>query len=1741
MADNDFVFRVVGDQASINALRRQIESQLSKSSVNLSVKGLDKLQFNSNDLRNASGGLAQLSGSFNDVAKSQSRVVETTNAVSNSMKQQSRDTKQAAKDQEVLSERIGQTTRRLVAYLVPAASIFQITRGLGAARQSITQIDAELNKLTQILDGNRDASSQAGSEALKLAEKYGQSGLEILKTTNILAQAGSKFGGNAKTLINVTDQLTRTKLAATFGEVEETTQGLIAALSQFNLSAADTNRILDVTNELSKKYSVESRDLFEAVRSGGAAFALTGGNIEDFNSVVTGLIEKTKLGASVVGTGINTIALRSLRPEAIKYVEDITAGVGGIRDQNGALLSLVDQWRQLAKATQGYTQEQLGPLIETLAGIRQGKLFVPLLDLFRSGQIDQIFDTARTSAGSFNKDTAIGLERIDVQLGSVGARFDQVFKSFAEDQGIRRLFSDFATLAKSLASVLEVLQPVIPLLARLAAIRLGIGLVRGIPTFVQGLRNIKNVTEDLTRPGGLSDLLNGKGRGGRTATRGLSNVTQQIPRGSSQSTLLVRQDSKDQAILQSNTTALQQQTAAVKAWTSATGNIPRGMNAWTSAVVSRQAINPRNISGRVSSLVVQQSIDRTRSNAINSLQRFDQNRIAERQQLAAQGEVARQARFANLFARPSSVPFGPITRSQFSRQGLATENEIQQDVRQRQVRQDINRQFATFSGLFGSRKPAGPENVSGFAGAFNNIGFRNERISGRASSVSVRLTQGEAQQRLLNAQVATRTQAALQQNILDLQIPKAKLIKNTNDLSNQLLKNRLVLQRTGLSETEINRSLEKLNKDLLDQSIQLARLEAAEAKLIARYNQASTAPSPATQQTPVTVATGGRIGRLGQRLSGLGGKAFRGAAPFAGDIAGIVTFAVAEQIAASQESQIHDIIVSGKPARDLQEVLRKNRSATIKSSAARGGGFGALGGASLGAQIGLAGGPLGAAIGGGVGLLVGAGLGLAGGGLSGKASVANKQIEELLEQSNSFGIGKEGTPLIANAIRQIQDRAGLNSAFDTSGTFIGGTLNGGQAFDLSSEIRKSFQGGGGEQALSAIRTRALQIAGTSKFEGDVPGAVRTQLINELGANIQEYSKSIGQNISKTEAYAQAQAYVTEGLRELDGINGELVDANKKYTSALTLQATELDKVRLSISNLGDNFTLAANRTRQLTGDINLRTGQRDIRTQGQSQLVSGLLNGRQAVQIPQQAANVITQSFLKVVRNTPRNGAGLQDRIDRFATGTFNAREREELFDAAQLSNFTQDLGKEMSARLSQVIVGPRNTANVSQAAREILRSASQGLNLRTEAGANEFARIKDAVDKIAKENPENFNSLIGEFFGNYDQTILDRFNATISDAQSRINELAVTASQYRDVQERLVQIESQAFSSSLGRAREGFRLGAGSDEIRAGIGGVISAAGPLPNLQQLSTDVLDAQRRLAGFAGQATPEAQQAQNALDQANQNYTNAVTKTQNVLQAFRARLEETTKQLSSLIDAQRTAGGQTFGQVNESRFNLGLVQSMGGGILGDLRKLGVSSTDQLSQLNPKQLQAFQNRASSFAGTDVFVNALRGSESLRGTLLPGGGGQSTGNALDLLQVLAGGSNLGRAGLGSTNTKVEELLQSQKADFSAILEAERNQLSSLSTINLSVLAVKDLIEKRLPELKTDQTTGITGPAKSVVEFQGNLNVTGIEGVGKDVATKAVVSFMMEQFAKQLDRSDPTQDTLATKIQAAIKQINSN
>ena len=114
-------------------------------------------------------------------------------------------------------------------------------------------------------------------------------------------------------------------------------------------------------------------------------------------------------------------------------------------------------------------------IAQSVSGLRQIDKFLPILREFP--RITELLEVADDAVGSVSKDAEQGLENLFVKITQVQGRFQVLFREITETETFGLIADTALKLANSLANVLDILKPLIPVFATIGAVKLGSGLL----------------------------------------------------------------------------------------------------------------------------------------------------------------------------------------------------------------------------------------------------------------------------------------------------------------------------------------------------------------------------------------------------------------------------------------------------------------------------------------------------------------------------------------------------------------------------------------------------------------------------------------------------------------------------------------------------------------------------------------------------------------------------------------------------------------------------------------------------------------------------------------------------------------------------------------------------------------------------------------------------------------------------------------------------------------------------------------------------------------------------------------------------------------------------------------------------------------------------------------------------------------------------------------------------------------
>ena len=197
-------------------------------------------------------------------------------------------------------------------------------------------------EIARIMEDETFVFKNFRDELLELGIAYGQT-FDIVQDIAVKwAQAG----------YNAADTLELTKtalLALNTAELDATyaTQGLIAIMAQWQLTAEELLPVLDKINKTADDYAVSSQDIIDGLNRTGAAAKNMNLSLEETIALITVMRESSGRIGKEIGNALNTLLVYTQRASTINIMEQM--GIKVFADEaKTQFISVMDIWAQMA-------------------------------------------------------------------------------------------------------------------------------------------------------------------------------------------------------------------------------------------------------------------------------------------------------------------------------------------------------------------------------------------------------------------------------------------------------------------------------------------------------------------------------------------------------------------------------------------------------------------------------------------------------------------------------------------------------------------------------------------------------------------------------------------------------------------------------------------------------------------------------------------------------------------------------------------------------------------------------------------------------------------------------------------------------------------------------------------------------------------------------------------------------------------------------------------------------------------------------------------------------------------------------------------------------------------------------------------------------------------------------------------------------------------------------------------------
>ena len=456
---------VLSGPKNIKAVTNTIRQQLGNVSVNVAL----------NVPKNAQQQITNLNNQLTNVANTATKANAGASKFGKNLSNVGRSTKQAASAMQQLGQETALTFKRFAAAGIVTATFFRMTQSISEAVPKALELQREFIKLQQVTGKTQDQLSGLKGSVIGLSKSLGLEANELAGITRIFAQTGQSLNQIEASMKAVA----RASLAPTFGSMEQTAEGLIAALNQFQISASQSEAVLASINRVSKKFAVESEDLIAAIRRAGGVFAIAAGQfaepqeaLNQFLGIFTAVRSTTRETAETIATGLRTIFSRIQRPQTIDFLQEL--GIN-LKDAQGNFVGLFESFRILSKELDTVISSgdalALAKITEELGGIRQVGKLIPAIREFRKAE--QAFIEAQKGAvEGLGSDVALGVIPLAKQFEQLQSRFQALIQTISDSSTFQVFAKTALGLANAFLSLAESLTPLLPTLTTLAGLKI---------------------------------------------------------------------------------------------------------------------------------------------------------------------------------------------------------------------------------------------------------------------------------------------------------------------------------------------------------------------------------------------------------------------------------------------------------------------------------------------------------------------------------------------------------------------------------------------------------------------------------------------------------------------------------------------------------------------------------------------------------------------------------------------------------------------------------------------------------------------------------------------------------------------------------------------------------------------------------------------------------------------------------------------------------------------------------------------------------------------------------------------------------------------------------------------------------------------------------------------------------------------------------------------------------------------
>ena len=398
-------------------------------------------------------------------------------------------------------------------FQISAMLVMKPIQALTAAWNSLNETLVETEKavvsLQRVLDEDV-ASGEISSELYAIAQNLGQTFDNVQEIAQNFAKAGLSWQDTLKATEAAVLALNVAELTA-----EESSEGLIAVMQQFNYEASELTYVIDVLNKAADKSAVDTADLLVALQKTGSYASAANLSLEETVGLISALSEATAASGQNIGNALKSLFAYSSKSSSLEMFASLSDEMKAVVDmyQIGNA-SILDVWEKLAETMGNLSSEQatlleqwssesgletelgsaLGDVYDQLtgvydtAGVYRKNYFIALLNNF--DEVRNVMDEVADAQGYTNEEQAKYMDTYEAKLNSLQARWEEFANSEQGLLGLKKFLIDFASQGLNLVDIFGGLRTVIVGLSTVLWIVFGDKIINAVKSFGTAIKGL---------------------------------------------------------------------------------------------------------------------------------------------------------------------------------------------------------------------------------------------------------------------------------------------------------------------------------------------------------------------------------------------------------------------------------------------------------------------------------------------------------------------------------------------------------------------------------------------------------------------------------------------------------------------------------------------------------------------------------------------------------------------------------------------------------------------------------------------------------------------------------------------------------------------------------------------------------------------------------------------------------------------------------------------------------------------------------------------------------------------------------------------------------------------------------------------------------------------------------------------------------------------------------------------------